>query len=70
MPTPIEMILDGLEWVAVEGGDPPKDDLPSVTHSGVLQIGDHSLRCYWLSNGQTVFEADDFERFFAQVGGG
>lgn len=62
--TPIEMILDGVEWVAAEGDAPSDSDLPYVTHSGVLNIGGHSLQCFRLSNGEAVFEAEDFERFF------
>jgi hypothetical protein len=64
--TPIEMILDGVEWVAAEGDAPTNgaNDLPYATHSGVLQIGEHSLKCFRLSDGQSVFDAEDFERFF------
>ena len=66
--TPIEMILDGVAWVASGDKAPIDSDLPFVTHSGVLQIGDHSLKCFRLSNGQTVFDAEDFERFFEGMG--
>jgi hypothetical protein len=65
--TPIEMILDGVEWVEAEGDAPSNSNLPHVTHSGVLKIGDHSLKCFRLSNGQAVFDADDFENFFRET---
>jgi hypothetical protein len=69
--TPIEMILDGVvEWRVVQQSDTPdpiEDNLPYATHSGVLKIGDYSLRCYRLSNGQAVFNADDFEKFFSEI---
>ena len=58
---PIDMMLDGLEWVAAPAQEPRDGDLPHVTHSGVLDLMGHSLRCYRLSNGQTVFDGDDFE---------
>ena len=67
--TPIEMILDGVEWVAAEGNAPADSDLPYVTHSGVLRIGDHTLKCFRLSNGEAVFDAEDFERFFEFLSG-
>lgn len=65
--TPIDMMLDGLEWkevpppVVIDHGD---GDVPYATHSGVLEIAGKSLRCYRLSNGQAVFHADDLNDFF------
>jgi hypothetical protein len=69
--TPIEMMMDGVEWVEMEA-DHARDfnDLPFATHSGVLTIGDYSLKCYRLSNGQAVFDGDDFENFFRGFVGG
>lgn len=57
---PIEMMLDGLTWEAVAEAQ-PEGDLPHVTHKGVLDLMGHSLRCYRLSSGCTVFDGDDFE---------
>lgn len=59
---PIEMMLDGIQWTV----RPPADceaagDVPIATHEGVLELFGHSLRCYRLSTGVTVFHADDFE---------
>ena len=63
--TPVEIFLDqNVEWTEVE---PPEDitgDIPYVVRSGVLRIGSDELRCYVLSNGQRIFDADDFGRFF------
>lgn len=39
------------------------NELPSVTHEGVLNIGGMSIRCFRLTDGQTVFHADDFGAF-------
>lgn len=35
-----------------------------ATHEGVWHFGGHEIRCYRLSDGQTVFHADDVEKFF------
>lgn len=43
--------------------------VPFVTHSGVLKIGEHSLRCFRLSNGEALFDAEDFEKFFSEMAG-
>lgn len=72
--TPIEMMLDGVTWVQTTGssadnkptGD--KDEL-YATHEGVFEILGQKMRCYRLSNGQAVFNADDFEAFFSTLGG-
>jgi hypothetical protein len=45
-------------------------DLPSVTHEGELNMGGMRLRSYRLTNGQTVFNAEDFEAFCAALFGG
>lgn len=39
-------------------------DLPHVTHEGAFTIFGKTLRCYRLSDGSAVFNADDFEAFF------
>ena len=67
MKSPIEMMLDGVQWVpAGERPDGPDnhDGLPYATHEGVLDIMGHKMRCYRLNNGQAVFSADDVEAFF------
>jgi hypothetical protein len=56
--TPDESILDGVQWVET-GLTPSADGLPYATHSGELDILGSKLRCYRLSNGQSVFDADD-----------
>lgn len=63
MSTEIPAFLADVEWI--ESPPPPEiiDALPHVTHSGVLELFGHKLRCFRLSNGQAVFEADDFEKF-------
>lgn len=68
--TPIEMMLDGMEWVAIPPeGEAPNDGIPFATHSGVLEIAGCSLRCYRLNTGEAVIEAEDMERFFDGMAG-
>lgn len=63
MKTPIEILLDGVEWV--ENPDENDQDELFATHSGVLKIAGHALRCYRLNDGQTVIDADDMNGLFA-----
>jgi hypothetical protein len=62
--TPIDFMLDALDWKATGNEPTPGSSLPYATHAGVLVIGDASLRCYRLSTGEAVFDADDFENFW------
>ena len=64
--TPIELMLDGIQWTAMaaKGDAPSNDRLPTATHEGVLELGGHRLRCYQLDNGVRVFNEDDFNEFF------
>lgn len=44
---------------------PVNDDaLPTVISESVLEIGACKLRCYVLSNGKRIFDADDVRAFF------
>lgn len=45
-------------------------ELPTVSHEGVLKMGGMSIRCFRLSDGQTVFDATDFEAFIEAWFGG
>jgi hypothetical protein len=64
MSTPIDMVLDGVQWVALPERPHEYDTLPWATHEGVLTIGGASLRVYTLSNGQRIIDADDLAAFF------
>jgi len=52
--TPIEMMLDGVEWVAADNDGKVSDNMPYATHEGVLDLFGHKLRCYRLNTGQAV----------------
>jgi hypothetical protein len=64
---PIEMMLDGLTWAPVSGGDQPAGEIPHATHSGVLDLAGHSLRVYRLSDGRCVIDADDLAALFGEA---
>lgn len=70
MSTPIDMILNGVEWIAAEPPDTTDDGIPYATHSGMLRVGEFELRCYQLSDGQRIFDADDLATFFNQLNAG
>lgn len=59
----IPAILTGVEWTEHPAPKQTDDGLPYVTHSGVLNLFHHELRCFRLSDGKAVFHADDFEKF-------
>lgn len=71
--TPIEMMLDGIEWTAIDAPlDPRKlglaDDVPVATHRGELRIGNNApIRCYQLSDGRRIMDADDVHAFFSTI---
>lgn len=65
--TPIEVLLDQIEWKACDGPvEELRDGVPFATHVGVLEIGGHKLRCYQLNDGRRIFVADDFHNFLSQ----
>ena len=62
-------MLDSLDWKPTGAPDHFEDEraaLPYATHEAVLQIGSARLRCFQLSNGQRVFDADDVQNFFSE----
>lgn len=69
MSSPIDKLLESVKWS--ESTKPEKEtaegDLPHVTHSGVLDFAGFNLRCYRLSNGMSVFDADDFNQFMEKA---
>ena len=65
--TPIEMMLEGVTWIARENVPPQDDGIPYATHEGVLELMGVSMRVYRLSSGQAVVHADDMEQFLAPL---
>lgn len=60
-------LLDGVTWLPVVAPLDDGSDLPFATHHGVLNIGGLTLRCYRLSTGQDILDAEDFEKFFTFI---
>lgn len=64
--TPAEAMMKNVEWKVIESDSAllVGDDLPYATHEGSLNIFGVDLKCYRLSDGRAVFDADDVHRFF------
>ncbi len=60
-------ILDSVKFTEVPP-PPEPGDLPFVTHEGDLTIAGHCMRCYRLSDGRAIINADDMHAFFGAVG--
>ncbi len=61
----INKLLDTVDWAPIkyEGGE-PKEDLPFVTHEGVLKILNIEIKVCQLSNGMRVIPEGELERLF------
>lgn len=60
------MMLDNVKWEPI----PPPDiiqneDVPYATHKGTVDVLGCILRCYQLSDGRRVIDADDVHSFFS-----
>jgi hypothetical protein len=64
MAKPIDMMLEGATWTPIERAETPEGEL-YATHEGVLDLGAlGTMKCWRLSNGQAVIDAQDMARFF------
>ncbi len=60
--------LAGVQWTPVATqASTDQAELPSVTHEGVLHIGEQQLRCYRLTDGRAIINADDLHALFGDV---
>lgn len=61
MKTPIENIMDHVEWEKIEpDGHQEDNSLPYATHKGILDFGEGlKIRCYILNNGKRILDAED-----------
>jgi len=68
---PIDNMLDQVEWKPMEEKaewhDGTRQDIPTVTHSGILQIGDVQMRVFRLSDGKAIIAAEDLAAFFGMT---
>lgn len=74
MNSAMEKIMDGVQWKALNASDQSatRDFIEAkgteqiglhATHEGALIIGGYSFKCYQLSDGQRVFDAESVEKF-------
>jgi hypothetical protein len=61
--TPMEAMLDSVSFIPTNL-EKPESDLPYVTHTGVLKIGNISIEVLVLSNGQRVITEEEMNKFF------
>ena len=61
--------LKNVEWEMAEGFEEPADDIPHVTHAGVMRIAGITLQCYRLSNGQAVVDEQSMAKFMHWLAG-
>lgn len=59
--------MDSVQWTETEIQEPDASGLPHATHHGVLKIGEVELRCYRLSDGRSIFHAEDLCEFFGEI---
>jgi hypothetical protein len=64
--TPADAMMNSVEWQSIEPDAAmlADDGIPYATHEGVLNIGGFEFKCYQLSDGKRVFDADSVHRFF------
>ena len=67
--TPMDTMLNMVEWEEICQPEDVmnNDEIPWATHSGVLRVGDLELRCYQLSDGRRILNAEDVEAFFSCI---
>ena len=63
MKTPTEQMLDTLDYTPTND-KPNKDGLPYVTHEGILQLGEISIKVYVLNTGQRIIAEEEMEKVF------
>ena len=65
--TPIDQIMNAVEWEPVEGQIVEDDGSSYATHHGMLRIAGFEPKCYQLNTGQRVIDAEEMERFFGAL---
>ncbi len=60
----INLLMSNVKWVEVENTC-EKSDLPHVTHEGNVEIGFYDIRCYTLSDGTRILDAEDVDAMFS-----
>lgn len=63
--SPIEIMLDKVEWKRIYASTTLNTHIPYATHEGILNIGGIELKVYQLSTGQRVIAEEDLIKFFS-----
>lgn len=63
MTTPIEALLDSIQYEDVEKGESITDGTLYAVKKGILDIKGYKITVYVLNNGQRIFYANDFVNF-------
>ena len=66
MSSPIEIILDAVEWKEMPDSISTGEQAPQLyaTHEGIMTVGDFEFKVYQLNNGQRVIAKESMEAFF------
>ncbi len=62
--TPMNRLLDQVEYKEVPRAENQENDLPYVTHEGKLTLFGKELTVYVLSNGQRIIPEESLINFF------
>lgn len=61
----IDRLMETVAWRPLLLPNEASDsDIPFATHEGEIQLGEHKVRCYKLSDGQRIFNGEDFDKLW------
>jgi hypothetical protein len=61
----IDKLLDNVIWVPVKYEDgEPRENIPFVTHEGILRLLNQEIKVCQLSNGMRIFPEGELEKLF------
>lgn len=66
--SPIERMLEAVDWVPVDGNPPRDSYIPYATHTGVLKIDTLEVECVQLNTGQRLITEAGMIAFFEWMG--
>ena len=56
--TPADKLVDSV-CHPIPGATGGNDGLPYVTHEGIIDFGEHKIRCYIISDGRRIIDQED-----------
>lgn len=63
--TPIDTLLDKVNWVPTGNAGTNEDGIAYATHEGVLRLGGFSLKVAKLSTGERVINSESLAAFLS-----